>query len=338
MSDSSRVQAADLARYWVAVDASDDAAATAGALAARDRGVPLEEVLTGLVVAAQLRVGELWADNRWTVAREHAATAVAESVVRRLADDLPEPTGGPLYVVACVEREWHALPALVVATILKGAGHRTLYLGASASRDELVARILDSGPRLVLLSASLTSSLPRVRRHIEAVRGTGTPTLVGGSAFDTAGLRAHRLGATAYAANVAEAVAMFEAIPRHVPEASPLRHAGALEAREISAQGDEVARDVMTATDHALGLSGGGEAAVSPDDWRVVLATYVPHVVDSLVGALLTDDPSVIAQTRSWLEDVLTRRGGDPGAFDALQAALSRRLREYPQALRLLGA
>jgi hypothetical protein len=46
----------------------------------------------------------------------------------------------------------------------------------------------------------------------------------------------------------------------------------------------------------------------------------------------------VIAQTRSWLEDVLTRRGGDPGAFDALQAALSRRLREYPQALRLLGA
>jgi hypothetical protein len=130
---------------------------------------------------------------------------------------------------------------------------------------------------------------------------------------------------------------MFEAIPRHVPEAPPLRHPGALEAREISAQADQVARDVMTATDHALGLNDGGEAAVSPDDWRVVLATYVPHVVDSLVGALLTDDASVVAETRSWLEDVLIRRGGDPGAFDALRHALARRLREYPQALRLLG-
>jgi methanogenic corrinoid protein MtbC1 len=338
VSDASRVQITDLERYWAAVDASDDDAAARRALAARDRGVPLEEVLTGLVVAAQLRVGELWAGNRWTVAREHAATAVAESVVRRLADDLPEPAAGPLYLVACVEREWHALPALVVSTILRAAGHRTLYLGASASRDELVARILDTGPRLVLLSASLTSSLPRVRRHIEAVRGTGTPTLVGGHAFDTGGVRAHRLGATAYALNVAEAAAMFEAMPRHVPEAPPLRHAGALEAREIAAQGDEVARDVMSATDRALGLSGGGEAAVSPDDWRVVLATYVPHVVDSLVGALLTDDPSVLAETRTWLDDVLTRRGGDPATPDTLQRALAARLREYPKALRMLGA
>ena len=336
MSDSSRVQAADLARYWAAVDASDDADATAGALAARDRGVPLEDVLTGLVVAAQLRVGELWAGNQWTVAREHAATAVAETVVHRLSDDLPEPTLGPLYVVACVEREWHALPALVVSTILRAAGYRTLYLGASASRDELVARILDTGPRLVMLSASLTSSLPRVRRHIEAVRGTGTPTLVGGHAFDTGGVRAHRLGATAYAVNVAEAAAMLEAIPRHVPEAPPLRHAGALEAREIAAQSDEVARDVMSATDLALGLSGGGEAAVSPDDWRVVLATFVPHVVDSLVGALLTEDPTVVTETRAWLGDVLTRRGGDPVSLDALQQALAARLREYPEALRML--
>jgi hypothetical protein len=71
------------------------------------------------VVAAQLRVGELGAGHQWTVAREHAATAVAETVVRRLADDLPEPADGPSYVVACVEREWHALPALVVSTILR---------------------------------------------------------------------------------------------------------------------------------------------------------------------------------------------------------------------------
>jgi methanogenic corrinoid protein MtbC1 len=336
VSDASSVQRTDLARYWDAVAAADERAALAGALAARDRGVPLEEVLTGLVVASQLRVGELWADNAWSVAREHAATAVSEAVVRRLADDLPEPTSGPLHLVACVEREWHALPALVVATSLKAEGHRVRYLGASASRDELVGTILDTGPRLVLLSASLTSSLPRVRRHVEAVRGTGTPVLVGGRAFDPAGLRARALGATAYAADVAEASSLLDTLPRHVPEAPPLRHRGAVEAREISARGDEIARDVMATTDQALGLSGGGEDAVSPDDWRVVLATFVPHVIDSLVGALLTEDPAVMAETRQWLGDVLTRRDAAEGSLEALDAALSRRLRDYPEALRLL--
>ncbi len=300
--------------------------------------MPLEGVLTGLVVATQVRVGELWAGNEWSVAREHAATAVSESVVRRLADDLSEPTEGPLHLVACVEREWHALPALVVATGLKAAGRRTLYLGASASRDELLSRILDTGPRLVLLSASLTSSLPRVRRHLEAVRGTGTPVLVGGRAFDPAGNRAHRLGATAYAGSVGEAIALLDTLPRHVPQARPLRHRGAIEAGEIQAQNDDVCRDVMSATDHELGLSGGGEGAHRPDDWQVVLATFVPHVVDSLVGALLTDDPTVVAEARAWLSDVIRRRGGDPAAWGALEHALRRRLREYPEGLRMLGA
>ena len=213
MTESSSLLTADVAGYWSAVSAGDGRSALAVALAARDRGVRLEDVLTGLVLAAQLRVGELWAGNEWSVAGEHAATAVSEVVVRRLNEDLPDPATGPLYLVACVEREWHALPALVVATGLKSAGLRTLYLGASASRDELVGRILDTGPRLVMLSASLTSSLPRVRRQIEAVRGTGTPVLVGGSAFDAGGVRARRLGATAYAADVAAAIAQLDTLP-----------------------------------------------------------------------------------------------------------------------------
>ena len=336
MSENHVLEHSDLDRYWSAVVASDEHGALAAARAARDRGVSLDDVLIGLVVGTQLRVGALWADNEWPVAREHAATSVSEAVVQRLNDDLPDPATGPLHLVACVEREWHALPALVVATGLKAAGLRTLYLGASASRDELVGRILDTGPRLVLLSASLTSSLPRARRHVEAVRGTGTPVLVGGAAFDRDGVRARRLGATAYATDLAAAIAQLDTLPRHVAEAPPLRHRGAVEAREIGAQTDEIARDVMTATDHALGLSGGGGAAVSPDDWRVVFATFVPHLVDALVGALLVEDAGVMAETRTWLGDVLVRRRADPRALGALDQALTRRLLEYPEALRLL--
>ena len=84
----------ELAAYWAAVESADERAALALATSARDRGVPLEDVLQQLVVAAQLRVGELWADNIWTVAREHAATAVGEVVVRgQGADQPPADTG-----------------------------------------------------------------------------------------------------------------------------------------------------------------------------------------------------------------------------------------------------
>lgn len=327
----------ELGRYWEAVSGGDRDAAVALAMAALDRGVPVEAVLDELVVAIQTEVGRLWAANEWTVAKEHAATAVGEQVVRRVGETLPSATGGLRVAVGCVEREWHALPALVVATTLRSRGIDAAYLGASTSRDQVVSHVLDTGPVAVLLSASLTSSLSRVRRHVEAVRGTGTPVVVGGRAFDLQGVRARRLGATAYAATPDAAIALLGTLPRHVPPVTALRHPGASEARAIQHMVDDVVRDVLTETDRTLGLSGGGEAATSPDDWRVVLATFVPLVVESLVGALLTEDPTVFADTRSWLGGLLGRRDADPRAVQALVDALRVRLADFPAAVTILA-
>jgi methanogenic corrinoid protein MtbC1 len=326
----------DLDAYWSALSSADEQGAYAAAAAVHERGAPLETVLVDLVAAAQRRVGELWASNQWTVAQEHAATAVSEQVVRRLAGDLPDPTEGSLLLVACVEREWHALPALVVAQTLRSWGLRVEYLGANASRDHLVGRILDVGPRAVLLSASLASSLPRVRRQVEAVRGTGTPVVVGGRAFDADGRRALRLGATAYAATPQQALALMADLPRHVPAAPALHHAGAADAASLQAAGDALARELIIGTDAALRLSGGSEAAVSPDDWRVVLATFAPHVVDCVIGGLLTDDASVVRECRTWLDDVLHGRDAPPHAADAMWETLGRLLRDHPAAGRMV--
>ena len=330
------VEGADLDAYWTAVVDADERAAQASAAAALDRGVPLEEVLRGLVIASQRRVGELWAGNGWTVAREHAATAISESVVRRLGEAVPMPTDGPLLTVGCVEREWHALPALVVALTLRAHGCRVTYLGASASRDHLVSAILDTGPRAVLLSASLTSTLPRVRRQVEAVRGTGTPVVLGGRALDSRGVRAQRLGATAYARTPEDALALLPSLPVHVAPAGPLRHPGAVEARSIEAESDSISRDVVVATTARLGVER-EHGTTSRDDWRVLLSTFAPHVVDCLAGALLTEDPTVYSETRDWLAGVLSGRGAAPAAVAFLEETLAQRLHDHPEAVRLLG-
>ncbi|RYP88943.1 twin-arginine translocation pathway signal protein [Nocardioides guangzhouensis] len=330
------IGAEDVEAYWSAVGAGDERAARAVVADVRRRGASPTDVFDGLVIPAQQRVGQRWAANDWTVAHEHAATAISEAVVLRLAADIPDPdrAGRPL-LVACVEREWHALPALVVAHTLRAGGHAVDYLGANVSPETVVGRIIDAGPRAVLVSASLSSSLPRVRRLVEAVTGTGTPVVVGGHAFDAAGVRAARLGATAYAGDVATLDSLLLDLPGHVAPAAPLRHPGAVEALEILAEVDEIGRDVIRGSEVDLGEAGVPDA-MAPDDWRVVLSTYVPHVIGCVAGGLLTEDPSVPGQARTWLTDVLALRGGDPRAVDALWQALATRLREYPEAVRLI--
>jgi methanogenic corrinoid protein MtbC1 len=331
-----RIGPEDVQSYWQAVSSGDERAAqqVVDALTARD--VPAVDIFDGLVIPTQERVGERWATNDWTVAREHAATAISEAMVIRVGATIPEPSSGerPL-LVTCVEREWHALPALVVTHTLREWGRPVHYLGANVSPETVVGRILDLGPRAVLVSASLSSSLPRVRRLIEAVCGTGTPVILGGRAFDPGGVRAARLGGTAYAPDLARLADVLQDLPRHVPPAAALRHPGVGEALAILAAADEVCRDVLRGSAVDLGRAG-APAAMPPDDWRVVLATYVPHVIGCVVGGLLAEDPTVPGEARDWLTAVLELRGGDADAVDQLWKALSERLREYPEAVRLL--
>lgn len=334
MTDSA-VAAGESDRYWAAVEGADLDAALRVAETVLGRTGSVEAALEGLVVASQRRVGHLWAHGEWTVADEHAATAVNEAVCRRLGLTLPDPAPGQEVLVACVEREWHSLPALVVTLALRSRGVRAELLGANASRDQLLDRILDHGPRAVLLSASLASSLPRVRRQIEAVRGTGTPVVVGGNAFDAAGNRARRLGATAQALTPAEASTLLDSLPLHVAAAPPLRGPGAAEAADLQARAPEIARATLLATFDAVRVPPGEH---SPDGWSGVLAGFLPHVVDSLVGALLLEDPTVVVEVRSWLSEALSVRVEDPTVPETVWATLRHELRAHPLVSDMLAA
>ncbi len=335
MTDGTGVSASDHESYWRTVVAADERAARAVVEDVVARGVSVEAALT-LVTTAQERVGALWASNEWTVDREHAATAIGETVVRRLGERITPPAGAPHVLVACVEREWHALPALVVTQVLRARGLHVEYLGAHTSRDLVVTRIVDSGPRAVLLSSSLSSSLTRVRQQVEAIRGTGTPVVVGGRAFDREGVRAHRLGATAHVLHPDELPTVLDRLPRHVPPAPALTGPAVAEARALHSTTEDISHDVVASVRAGTGSSPDG--GKDRDDWRVVLSTFVPHVVDCLSGALLIDDATVVSEARTWLTDVLARRSAAPHAVAVLWEALRVRLHDYPEALRLLAA
>ncbi|GAA1902507.1 hypothetical protein GCM10009716_10490 [Streptomyces sodiiphilus] len=85
-------------KLWDVVGTGDEPAAVNCAAAALEAGVTAESVLLDMVGAVQRRVGEEWAANRLTVAREHAATAVSNRVVTALPGLLPAwPAGRPAH-------------------------------------------------------------------------------------------------------------------------------------------------------------------------------------------------------------------------------------------------
>src|SRR5690606_39321471 len=81
----------------------------------------------------------------------------------------PDPARGRV-TVACVDKEWHALPARLLAETLRLRGWQVGYLGAQVPTAHLVRQIHRTGSSVVCLSAALSTRLPIAHAAITAVQ------------------------------------------------------------------------------------------------------------------------------------------------------------------------
>jgi methanogenic corrinoid protein MtbC1 len=293
-------------RFLEALADADRVGAIAVAEGLLDAGIAPVRVLLEVVGPAQRVVGERWQEAAWTVAEEHAATAISEAVVAAVALRAGREgrvTSRGHVVVACVEQEWHALPARVVAEVLSLAGWRTTYLGASTPPDHLARYIQDLAPDAVALSCSLATGLPRVRHVIEAVRDAGVPVVVGGRAFGDDDRLARRLGADAWAASAAHAVEVLATLAPSAGGLPPLDHPGLDERAELVVRREVIVEGALQRL-----------AAQLPDmgryDEQQLARTRedVGHIVDFLGAALYADDPRTFLGFAAWMQRVLVAR------------------------------
>lgn len=204
---------------------------------------------------------------------------------------------------------------------------------ANASAEHLVRHVHETGPRAVALSCSLSASLPRVRRQVEAVRATGTPVVVGGSAFDPAGVRACVIGATAYARSGAEGGRGPGPAVRGLPgpAADPRRRRGG---HGIYADREELTAALRARVAGVYPVSDVGEVLAG---WHRALNDHLLHLVGAVSAPLLIRDPAVLADAVTWLRSVLAYRGAPEDVADRVLAELRRVLAEHPEASRLLA-
>ncbi|MBQ0987037.1 cobalamin-dependent protein [Streptomyces sp. F63] len=328
---------------WEAVTDGDEYAATRTALGALDAGLDPESVLLDVIGAVQRRVGVEWAANRMSVADEHAATAINDRVVAAVAQrGEPSPPESPRgrVTVACVDGEWHALPARLLAEVLKLRGWRVDYLGAQVPAPHLIAHLHRTGPDAVALSGSLATRLPTAHATITACQGAGVPVLVGGAAFGPDGRYARLFHADAWAPDARSAAGRLADDPLPPPRPAhravdDLPHLADHEYTRVSDAAPRLVEAVLDGLERRL-----PEPAGLTGTQRQHIAEDAAHLVDYLAAALYTDDAELFTGYVLWTAGVLAARDVDPrrlpAALDVLGEHLGEHLGECPRTRRLL--
>lgn len=161
---SSRDTGAARDRLWEAVLDGDEYSAVSVVFEAVDAGITPEDALLEVVAPVQRKVGTEWAANRITVAQEHAATAINDRVIAALSQHPASRTHAAAgrVTVACVDGEWHALPARL--------------LGADAWAQDARAAVQclsDDLARLRLTATASSGALPHLEdQEYSMVSGT----------------------------------------------------------------------------------------------------------------------------------------------------------------------
>jgi len=151
-----------------------------------DADIDLKVLYTELFQRSLYEVGALWETNRITVANEHLATAITESLLSLAYPRLfaTERTGRKA-VISCSANEYHQVGGKMVADIFELNGWDGHFLGANTPADAMPAFIHEVQPDVVGLSLSLPSNIEHLKRAIETIRSDfpKVDLLVGGQAF-----------------------------------------------------------------------------------------------------------------------------------------------------------
>jgi methanogenic corrinoid protein MtbC1 len=148
-----------------------------------DSGVQLDEIYLDLFQRTMVEVGSLWERNLISVADEHLATALMESLFPVSAPYLfQQPRNGRQIVLACVSKEQHQIGARIVSDLFEWRGWDSSFVGADTPTADLLRLIGARKPDLLGLSVSMFFNLSSMKDVLGQVRTSfpDLPILIGG--------------------------------------------------------------------------------------------------------------------------------------------------------------
>lgn len=267
-------------------------------------GASIDTVIREVLRPAQIEVGRRWQTNEWTVADEHAASAVTEAALMAAAVSAPQSAGtsNGLVVLACADGEWHTLPLRMVTEVLVAAGFQCVFLGASVPSLHLRDYLEKARPLALALNCSTALSLDGAGESIEAAHAAGVPVLVGGRGFGPDAHRASRLGADAW---TDEPQAAAEILASWAAEPPVLATSGGPNAEPVPGPAE-----LLRIRDHVVRALCAQFPALDAYTERQWARTNedIDFIVRFGVTAVRYDDERIVSDFAAWLREVLTAR------------------------------
>jgi methanogenic corrinoid protein MtbC1 len=132
------------------------------------------------------RIGELWELNKISVASEHLATSIADSLLNHIYENVPSKNSiGKKIIIANTENEVHHVGIKMVADVFESYGWETFFHTGDVSIIDLIAFINSKDPNLLALSLSIRTNLPSFKKSLLQIRDafSDLSILIGGQAF-----------------------------------------------------------------------------------------------------------------------------------------------------------
>jgi 5-methyltetrahydrofolate--homocysteine methyltransferase len=177
---------------------------------ALDKGAEAKEILdkgllTGMdVVGKRFKAGDLFIPEVLLCARcMHGAMDILKPLLSE-----SDASGVGTYVIGTVEGDLHDIGKNLVSMMLQGAGFKVVDLGTNITAAQFVDAVKEHKPKIIGMSALLTTTMPKMEETIQALREAGIRDqvkIMAGGAPVTQDF-VDKIGADAYGANAALAV------------------------------------------------------------------------------------------------------------------------------------
>lgn len=179
---------------------------------ALDAGVSPHDIIADSMIPAMDEAGRRFEAHQFFVPQLMiAARAMKESLALLsplLAASGTEPMGK--IVIGTVMGDMHDIGKNLVASMLEGAGFQVIDLGTNVAPEKFLKALQDNQADILCMSALLTTTMPAMKKTIEALETAGmrdsVRVMIGGAPVTQA--YADEIGANGYSDNANAAVAL----------------------------------------------------------------------------------------------------------------------------------
>jgi len=176
------------------------------------QNVPPQNIMEQYLIPAMGEVGKRFEENEFFVPELLiAARAMQESM--KILNPLLKTSGvvkAGRVVIGTVQGDLHDIGKNLVAAMLEGGGFEVVDLGVDVAPEKFVTAAQEQVGTIIALSALLTTTMPQMKKVIEALRAAGireqAKVMIGGAPVTPE--FATEIGADGYSENASTAVAL----------------------------------------------------------------------------------------------------------------------------------